>query len=45
LVLLDEVLFDDGTATRVDGVTRGLWDQTRAEMPLGGWRLLCRFQN
>jgi len=26
LVLLDEVLFDDGTATRGDRVSRGLWD-------------------
>jgi hypothetical protein len=26
LVSLDEVLFDDGTATRGDTVTRGLWD-------------------
>jgi hypothetical protein len=26
LVSLDEVLFDDGTATRGDTVSRGLWD-------------------
>jgi len=26
LLSLDEVLFDDGTATRGDGVSRGLWD-------------------
>ena len=26
LVSLDEVLFDDGTATRGDAVSRGLWD-------------------
>lgn len=26
LVSLDEVLFEDGTATRGDSVTRGLWD-------------------
>jgi hypothetical protein len=26
LVSLDEVLFDDGTATRGDNVSRGLWD-------------------
>ena len=26
LVSLDEVLFDDGTATRADTVSRGLWD-------------------
>jgi len=26
LLSLDEVLFDDGTATRADTVSRGLWD-------------------
>jgi hypothetical protein len=26
LVSLDEVMFDDGSATRCDTVSRGLWD-------------------
>jgi hypothetical protein len=26
LVSLDEVMYDDGTATRGDTVSRGLWD-------------------
>jgi hypothetical protein len=26
LLSLDEVMFDDGTATRGDTITRGLWD-------------------
>lgn len=26
LVSLDEVMFEDGTATRGDNVSRGLWD-------------------
>src|ERR1700722_19722451 len=29
LVSLDELMFEDGSATRGDTVSRGLWDQTR----------------
>jgi hypothetical protein len=36
LVSLDEVLFDSGTTTRGDNVSRGLWDQARAEAPRKG---------
>jgi hypothetical protein len=33
LVSLDERLFDDGTMTLGNTITRGFWDQTRESRP------------